>query len=158
MSKTTPCSFCNESTAVDKHILENIALYLDDELQEGERLAVEAHVKGCADCRAALDAERELISAIRKARPAYRTPPALREKVAKLLAEPRHRHGSFRFWIPIAACALLALGVALSWFAAAGPFREDANPFVDTAGNKPLSSLQGRMTPGEPSGLARRIS
>ena len=62
---------------VDNHILEYISLYLDDELQNGERLAVETHIKSCADCRAALEAERELISAIRSAHPVYTAPAAL---------------------------------------------------------------------------------
>jgi len=70
---------------VDNHILEHIPLYLDDELQEAERLAVEAHIKGCPDCRAALEAERDLVSAIRDAQPAYRTPDSLRESVVKLV-------------------------------------------------------------------------
>ena len=130
---------------MDKHILEHIPLYLDDELQEGERLAVESHIKGCADCRAALDAERELISAIRKARPAHRTPPALWEKVTKLLEEPPHRHGSFRFWMPLAACVLLAFGLAVSWFTAAGPLREERTPFVDTAVKTHLRYMEGQL-------------
>jgi anti-sigma factor RsiW len=131
---------------VDKHILEQIPLYLDDELQEGERLAVEAHIKGCADCRAALDAERQLISAIRKARPVYKTPASLQAKIGKMLQEgASHRRSSFPFWVPVAACALLALGLALSWFAATGPFREDRTPFVDTAVKTHLRYLEGQL-------------
>lgn len=130
---------------MDKHILEHIPLYLDDELQEGERLAVEAHIKGCADCRAALDAERELISAIRKARPVYKTPASLQAKVGKALQGASYRRISFPFWVPVAACALLALGLALSWFAAAGPFREDRTPFVDTAVKTHLRYMEGQL-------------
>jgi anti-sigma factor RsiW len=130
---------------VDKHIFEHIALYLDDELQEGERLAVEAHIKGCADCRTALDAERELISAIRKARPVYITPASLQAKVGKLLQGAGHRRISFPFWVPVAACALLALGLALSWFTAAGLFREERTPFVDTAVKTHLRYVEGQL-------------
>jgi len=130
---------------VDKHILEHISLYLDDELQEDERFLVETHIKGCSDCRAAVDAERELISAIRHARPDYRTPASLRANVAKLLQGPGHRRTSFTSWMRIAACALLALGLAVSWFAAAGPFREDRTPFVDTAVKTHLRYVEGQL-------------
>jgi anti-sigma factor RsiW len=130
---------------VDKHILEYIPLYLDDELQEGERLAVEAHIKGCADCHAALDAERELISAIRRARPVYRTPASLQAKVGKLLQGASHRRISFPFWVPVAACALLAVSLALSWFAAGGPFRQERTPFVDTAVKTHLRYVEGQL-------------
>jgi len=130
---------------VDKHILEHISLYLDDELQEDERFLVETHIKGCPDCRAAVDAEHELISAIRNARPAYRTPASLRANIAKLLQGLGHRRTSFPSWMPIAACALLALGLAVSWFAAAGPFREDRTPFVDTAVKTHLRYVEGQL-------------
>ena len=130
---------------MDKHILEHISLYLDDELQEDERFLVETHIKGCPDCRAAVDAERELISAIRNARPAYGTPASLRANVAKLLQGPGHRRTSFPSWMAIAACALLALGLAVSWFAAAGPFREDRTPFVDTAVKTHLRYVEGQL-------------
>jgi anti-sigma factor RsiW len=130
---------------VDNHILENIPLYLDDELQEAERLAVEAHIKGCLDCRAALEAERGLISAIRAARPTYRTPESLQENVVKLLQSSGHDRAPFHSWFPIAACALFALGLAVFWFNASGPFREDRTPFVDTAVKTHLRYLEGQL-------------
>jgi anti-sigma factor RsiW len=130
---------------VDKHVLGHITLYLDDELQEGERLAVEAHIKSCADCRAALDAERELISAIRSARPAYTTPAPLQANIANLLQGRGDRRTPFRWWISIAACAVLALGLAVSWFASAGPFREDRTPFVDMAVKSHLRYVEGQL-------------
>jgi anti-sigma factor RsiW len=130
---------------VDKHILQHIPLYLDDELQEGERLAVESHIKSCADCRAALEAERELISAIRAARPAATAPASLQASVEQMLREAGRRRRSFPYWIPIAACALLALGLAVSWFSAAGPFREERTPFVDTAVKTHLRYMDGQL-------------
>lgn len=130
---------------MDNHILEHIALYLDDELQEAERLAVEAHIKGCPDCRAALDAERELVSEIRDARPTYRTPESLQQNVVKLLRRSGHPRASFHSWFPMAACALFALGLAVSWFVAAGPFREERTPFVDTAVKTHLRYLEGQL-------------
>jgi anti-sigma factor RsiW len=130
---------------VDNHILEHIPLYLDDELQKGERLAVETHVKGCPDCRAALDAERELILAIRKARPIYAPPASLRANIAKLV----HSSGSGRRFVfsrpMIAAYALLLLGVALFWLAAAKSLREDRTSFVTMAVNHHLRYVKGQL-------------
>lgn len=130
---------------MDSHIIEHIPLYLDDELEEAERLAVEAHIKGCPDCRAALDAERELVSEIRNARPTYRTPQSLQDNVVKLLQRSGLPRASFHSWIPIAACVLFALGLAVSWFTAAGPFREDRTPFVDTAVKTHLRYMEGQL-------------
>jgi len=127
---------------VDNHILKYIQSYLDEELEQGERLIVEAHVQRCADCRFALAAERELISAIQKARPLYRAPDSLREKVAWLCrSDPRA--GSIRSWVPIAACALIAL--AIFWFVAPGPFRAGTASFVTTAVDTHLRYLNGQL-------------
>ena len=130
---------------MDKHILEHISLYLDDELQEDERFLVETHIKGCPDCRAAVEAERELIAALRNARPAYSVPASLRANVAKLLPESSHRRNWFRSWIPIAACVLLALGLTISWLAAPGLFREEHTQFVDTAVKTHLRYVEGQL-------------
>jgi anti-sigma factor RsiW len=130
---------------VDKHSLEYILLYLDDELQEGDRLAVEIHVRACADCRAALEAERELISAIRKARPRYRASELLRQKVATLLQKSVRQPRSLPSWSPIAASVLLLLAVAVAWLATAGPLRVEHNSFVTTAVNTHLHHLQGQL-------------
>ena len=130
--------------AVDKHILEHIPLYLDDELQEGESLALETHVKVCPDCRAALDAEREFVAAIRKARPGYTAPKPLRESVAKLLQESCSRRRLLSPW-PIAACALLALGLAIFWYAAGKSFQAERSPFVDTAVKTHLRYVEGQL-------------
>jgi anti-sigma factor RsiW len=142
--RKTPWYFCSESAAVDNHIVEHIPLYLDDELQEGERLAIETHIKKCSDCRAALDAERELISAIRDARPACPAPESLQENVAKLLQRSGHPT-SCHFWIPIAACVLVAFGIAVSWFTLGRLFREDRTPFVDTAVKTHVRYMEGQL-------------
>jgi anti-sigma factor RsiW len=130
---------------VDKHIPEYIPLYLDDELEEGDRLSVERHVRICADCRAALDAERDLISAIRKAHPHYKAPESLHENVASLLQRPGPTLGPFPSWYPIAACALLILAAAVGWFAAAGSSHLEHNSFVTTAVNTHLDHLKGQL-------------
>ena len=140
-----PHWFCTESAEVDNHILEHIALYLDDELQEGERLAVETHIKGCPDCRAALDAERELIVAIRNARPIYRTPASLQRNIARQVQRSGSRLQFASSWPMMAACALLVLAVSVFWLATAKSLRGDGVSFVNMAVNNHVRYLQGQL-------------
>jgi anti-sigma factor RsiW len=128
---------------VDKHVIDYIPLYLDDELQEGDRVALEAHVKVCPACRAALDAEAEFIAAIRKARPSYQAPNPLRENVAKLLQKSCSRRRWLSPW-PIAACALITVGLAIFWYAGKS-FRAELSPFVDTAVKTHLRYMDGHL-------------
>jgi anti-sigma factor (TIGR02949 family) len=64
-----------------------LALYLDDELHNGERDDFEAHLQECADCRQSYEIERQEIEAIRTAQPLYTAPPELRARIATLLDE-----------------------------------------------------------------------
>jgi len=131
--------------AVDNHILEQIPLYLDDELQEAERLAVETHIKSCPDCRAALAAERELIFAIRNARPVYRTPISLEAKIADLVKNSGWRRNFFFPRRMIAACALLLLAIAIFWLAASNSLRGDPSSFVTVAVNNHVRYVNGQL-------------
>jgi anti-sigma factor RsiW len=134
-----------EGAVVDNHILEYIPLYLDDELEQGERLSVETHIKSCADCRAALESEQELISAIRKARPVYLPPAALRANIATLVQRSISRRKFVSSAAIMAACALLLLGGAAYWFAAANPFRQDRSSLVDVAVDHHVRYLRGEL-------------
>jgi anti-sigma factor RsiW len=130
---------------VDKHILEYIPLYLDDELQEGERLVVDRHVRVCGDCRIALDAERDLIEGIRKARAHYKAPESLRENIAKLLQSSGSRCRSFSYRLPLAACVVLVLGLVVGWLLRGGSLRADRNPLVSTAVNTHQRYVDGQL-------------
>lgn len=55
---------------------ENLSAYLDGELPQGERLALEMHLAGCADCRAEL-AGLKKVSGLMKAHAMEPVPPAL---------------------------------------------------------------------------------
>jgi anti-sigma factor RsiW len=145
MRKTIRSWFCNESAEVDNHILEHISLYLDDELQDGERLAVETHIKNCPECRAALDAERELISAIRGARPIYPSPASLRTTIVQLLQNSGGRPKPLSARPMLAGAALLLLVVALFWLAAPKSFRAERSPFVTMAVNNHVRYLKGQL-------------
>jgi anti-sigma factor RsiW len=129
---------------VDNHILEHISLYLDDELQNGERLAVETHIKSCADCRAALEAERELILAIRNARPIYPAPASLQANVAQFVHNSGRRTNFVCSRPIIAACALMLLALGV-WMAGPNSFQEDRSSFVTMAVNNHLRYLKGQL-------------
>lgn len=64
-----------------------LALYLDEELREGERDEVEAHLQDCLACRAVCQREQRVLETIRTARPLYSASPALRARVAQVLSE-----------------------------------------------------------------------
>jgi anti-sigma factor RsiW len=130
---------------VDNHILEHIPLYLDDELQNGERLAVETHIKSCPDCRAALEAERELVSAIRSARPVYTAPASLQANVAQLVQSSGRRTNFVCSRPIIAACALLLLAFAAFWLAVPNSLQEDRGSFVTMAVNNHVRYLKGQL-------------
>jgi anti-sigma factor RsiW len=129
---------------VDNHILEHIPLYLDDELQEGDRLAVETHIKSCLDCRAALEAERNLVAAIRNARPLYATPASLEKNIASLVECSGARPKLVSSWPMLAACALLLLALSGFWLAVPKPAREDRSSFVTMAVNNHVRYLMGQ--------------
>ena len=61
---------------------ENLSAYLDGELPQGERLALETHLAGCADCRAEL-AGLKKVSGLMKAHAMEPVPPALKGAVLK---------------------------------------------------------------------------
>jgi anti-sigma factor RsiW len=136
---------CSESAEVGNHILEHIPLYLDDELQESERLAVEQHIQDCPDCRAALDAERQLILAIRKARPVYTIPASLEAKIEQLAQNSDSRRKLVSSRRMVAACALLLLVAAVFWLALAKSSRQDTTSFVTMAVNNHLRYLKGQL-------------
>lgn len=131
---------------MDSHILEQIPLYLDDELLDGERLAVEAHVKSCFDCRAALEYERELIWAIRNARLDFTTPASLRENVTRLMQESRSSSGLWFSRPVLAACALLLLAIPVAFWIVVGKFSgEHSSSFVNVAVDSHVRYLKGQL-------------
>jgi anti-sigma factor RsiW len=131
---------------VDNHILEQIPLYLDDELLDNERLAIEIHVKSCFDCRAALEHERELALAIRNARPNVTAPAPLREKISELLQNTR-TGPALRSSAPmLAACALLLLSIpVILWLAGAKYPGADRSSFVSVAVDNHVRYLKGQL-------------
>lgn len=66
-----------------------MVFYLDDELQGGERSALESHLLACEACRATIDAERRFLESIRGCAPLHKATGRLRDNVENLLGEAR---------------------------------------------------------------------
>jgi anti-sigma factor RsiW len=93
--------------------------YLDGEIDPGETPALEAHLRGCADCAALFRADRELSAAIKLEVPRYDAPELLRARVRGTLARrTARRFGELRLlgvgWNPAAIAASLMLAVIAS--------------------------------------------
>jgi anti-sigma factor RsiW len=59
----------------------NLALYLDDELDGGERTILETHLRDCEACREVVESERVFLRAIRESHPLHVASPDLRLRV-----------------------------------------------------------------------------
>jgi anti-sigma factor RsiW len=69
-----------------------MTFYLDDELQNNERAALEAHVSHCAACHERFDQERQFLESVRGARPLHMATPALRARVENVLSDAPSPH------------------------------------------------------------------
>jgi anti-sigma factor (TIGR02949 family) len=88
--------------------------YLDDELAEGERATLREHIEGCAECGPEAAAIERLRADIRRAVPAHRAPPALRQQIRSALR--REAGGASAMartpgWLAYAASILIAVAV-----------------------------------------------
>jgi hypothetical protein len=107
---------------MDEHLAERLSAYVDGELEGEARLAAEAHLTACAECRSAVQDLRRVVSlarALDDRPPAQDLWPAVAERIG---AAPRAdivplvpRRRRFAFSVP----QLAAAGVALSLLSAA---------------------------------------
>src|SRR6185437_1459439 len=93
--------------------------YLDGEIDPVDASALEAHLRGCAECAAAFRRDRELSAAIKLEVPRYRAPELLRARIRTELARrERWRFSELRLlgvgWNPAAIAASLMLAVIMS--------------------------------------------
>ena len=96
--------------------------YLDGELPPASRAEVDAHLAGCAACRAEIEANRAFIARLKAGASYFEAPPGLAARLAQRLeSEPagtvvRLRPGPRResFWRPMALAASFVVAVLLS--------------------------------------------
>jgi mycothiol system anti-sigma-R factor len=67
---------------------DNLQLYFDKELRGHDLVEFRAHLEKCAVCQQALKEEEELSRLLRRARPLYSAPEALRKRVLEAVTEP----------------------------------------------------------------------
>src|SRR5713226_8917523 len=93
-----------------EYIENHLSAHADGELTADEEREVSAHLEGCANCRAALEEERELKRLLKARAQAVRAPEHIRAKlVASLDAAgrraSRRRAPSASVWLPLAIAA-----------------------------------------------------
>jgi anti-sigma factor RsiW len=99
-------------------IRERLTLYLDNELQEDERLRVETHVQSCATCKAFVEKELAFLNAIRGTAPLHTAPAELKTKVSAVVNGSKSSARGplpMRWIVPIAAVLLLLLIPVVVW-------------------------------------------
>ena len=99
-------------------IRERLTLYLDNELQDDERVAIEAHVQSCASCKAFVEKELAFLNAIRGSGPLHATPANLKTKVDAVVSgskRPLLRSSRLKWVVPIAAALLVLLMPIVVW-------------------------------------------
>jgi mycothiol system anti-sigma-R factor len=146
---------CDEQSA-------NILLYLDNALTGQALEKFCAHLAECPDCKASLEEERALSSVLRKSRPLYSAPDALRARVVAATLQqapettPLHEPSSGFFarlrrrfprpalgWKPVAA-TIMAVFLSLL-FVPGAIERARANGYVETAMETHRSYLNGEL-------------
>jgi anti-sigma factor (TIGR02949 family) len=94
--------------------------YLDGEFQPEERVEVEAHLAGCADCRQRVDAEQQLRLALRRAArhsvQTMRAPASLRAGIQVGLKQEQRRV-QYGLWLRAGAVALVVVTAGTGWVA-----------------------------------------
>ena len=100
-----------------KTVREQLGTFVDGELADPQRRAVDAHVAGCAACRAELDALRRLAAAL-AAPPVQKPPAGLWPAIVRRLDRARAPAGWPVYRLsgrrPMAAAAAVALAIGLS--------------------------------------------
>lgn len=97
--------------------------YVDDQLEIGETLRIEAHLDECDRCRAWVADRRALIARLRSAPLSYSIPPSLARKI-RTQGSPRRRWAFEAQW-PRALAAGLVLAVLGLWVGYSLPQRAD---------------------------------
>ena len=99
-------------------IRERLTLYLDNELQDDERVAIEAHVQSCASCKTFVEKELAFLNAIRGSGPLRTAPAELKTKVSAVVSGSKRAVRSrsrLRWIVPIAAALLVLVTPVVIW-------------------------------------------
>lgn len=116
----------------DEYATETL-LYLDNDLEAQELEDFLSHLESCAGCREHLEAEKKLSATLRRTRPLYSAPVALRDRVAAAALQPTSHciqnsthwlasrlqgetnWGTLQRFANLRVLAPLAIAIALCW-------------------------------------------
>jgi hypothetical protein len=113
-----------------EHIDENAELYALGSLDDLERIRVERHVAGCAECAARLQDAENAVANLAEALPAHHAPERLHARLQESIRPRAPRRMAWRS-VPAAMAAALILALIPTWVAvdrsrnAVGAMRQD---------------------------------
>ncbi len=123
--------------------------YLDGELAEADRAAVDGHLAGCAACREELARSRRLEAVLRSVPPPSGAAPDADRFVQSVRSQSR-RSGAGRW--ALAAAALIGIAVAAAFALHRGPV--DVRAELARYAQKPSAEIESRIQSAGPAGLA----
>lgn len=126
---------------------------LDGELQGSERSEAEAHLAGCADCRAALEEARALFQETDRLIAAVDLPAA--PAAAPQVAPPRSAR-RITSWQRMAWAATVVLAVGLGWFARSGVQTSSDGADETAFGNAAAAPATMAESAGAPAAMEQR--
>jgi anti-sigma factor RsiW len=89
-----------------------LSLYLDNELQDDERFAIDQHLLACESCAATFHEEESFLNVVRQSGPLHVASPELRSKVAQIVStKEQSTSQQSRRWIPLAIAAAVLIAV-----------------------------------------------
>lgn len=124
--------------------------YLENDLSDVDRSAVESHLAACDGCSEDLRDLREAVALLRRL-PAPEPPPFLASRVMARIADGEGQARGWRQWLaqaslPLIAAPLAAAAAALAVFALASPSAEDVGPSQIATASTPTGTLVPRLT------------
>jgi anti-sigma factor RsiW len=137
-------------------------MYLDQELDGGERSAFEAHLSECVQCHAIFEHERRFLETIRQLKPLHTASDELRDRAREIIQQTRdisvapvpaasgirRLKNQPRFWLLAAAAALIMLIIpAAIWLIRPGQNNAPVgpSPFALVAADTHLRRTRGQL-------------
>ena len=142
-------------------ICRRLNLYLDNELQGDERVAIETHLGECESCAAIFERELSFINAIRESGPLHVAPPELRAKVQETLngvSLPVVRRSRLRWGLAIAAALLVLILPVVIWRGMNRSGRQEPSSFALMAAETHLRRTRGQLPLEVETAAPQRIS
>lgn len=144
-------------------ICRRLNLYLDNELQGDERVAIEAHLLECESCAAIFERELTFINAIRESGPLHVASPELRARVQETLtgsqrAVVSRSRARLTWGLAIAAALLVLILPLVIWRGTSRTDRMEPSSFASMAAETHLRRTRGQLPLEVETATPQRIS